>query len=150
MNHTKNYGLPQWELNDLIRMEDFNGEMENLDSCIETARAEAAETQAEANSAKVVANAASSKAEELPYVIGAYTGNGTTLEVSLGFSPSFLIIFLSQYSAYPDPHVMVATRGIDSRRIFITNQGFQLVMNDDVPNPVVNISGVVYNYIAFR
>ena len=24
MNHTKNYGLPQWELNDLIKMEDFN------------------------------------------------------------------------------------------------------------------------------
>ena len=27
MNHTKNYGLPQWELNDLIRMEDFNRAM---------------------------------------------------------------------------------------------------------------------------
>ena len=32
MNHTKNYGLPQWELNDLIRMEDFNSAMSNIEN----------------------------------------------------------------------------------------------------------------------
>ena len=32
MNHTKNYGLPQWELNDLIRMEDFNRAMTSIES----------------------------------------------------------------------------------------------------------------------
>lgn len=150
MNHTKNYSLPQWELNDLIKMEDFNGAMNSIEGGIDTARAEAAAAQAEANSAKVVANAASSKADELPYVIGAYTGNGTTQDVTLGFSPSFLIIFLDQYSVHPNPLVMTATRGINSKRIFITGQGFRLVMNDDLPYPAVNLNGVLYNYIAFQ
>ena len=42
MNHTKNYGLPQWELNDLIRMEDFNGAMNNLESGMTSTAAAAA------------------------------------------------------------------------------------------------------------
>ena len=41
MNHTKNYGLPQWELNDLIRMDDFHSAMGNIESGIDGAKAEA-------------------------------------------------------------------------------------------------------------
>ena len=67
MNHTKNYGLPQWELNDLIRMEDFNSAMGNIESGIDGAKAEAKadsnEAKAVANSAKVTANAAKSAAD---------------------------------------------------------------------------------------
>ena len=60
MNHTKNYGLPQWELNDLIKMEDFNGAMASLENGLTGNKAEAAagveEAKSIANSAKVTAN----------------------------------------------------------------------------------------------
>ena len=84
MNHTKNYGLPQWELNDLIKMEDFNGAMASLENGLTGNKAEAAagveEAKSIANSAKVTANAAKSAADTAlaakPYVTGSYNGNG--------------------------------------------------------------------------
>ena len=36
MNHTKNYGLPQWELNDLIKMEDFNSMNASIENGLTT------------------------------------------------------------------------------------------------------------------
>ena len=100
MNHTKNYGLPQWELNDLIKMEDFNGAMASLENGLTGNKAEAAagveEAKSIANSAKVTANAAKSAADTAlaakPYVAGSYNGNGGTRSVYLGFRPSFVKI----------------------------------------------------------
>ena len=53
MNHTKNYGLPQWELNDLIRMEDFNRAMTSIESGLDSNAAAANEAKADAASAKI-------------------------------------------------------------------------------------------------
>ena len=63
MNHTKNYGLPQWELNDLIRMEDFNRAMTSIESGLDSNAAAANEAKADAASAKIVANTAKTTAD---------------------------------------------------------------------------------------
>ena len=70
MNHTKNYNLPQWELNDLIRMEDFNGAMNNIETGLDSSTAKAEAAVNTANFAKAAAIAAQNKANELPYAAG--------------------------------------------------------------------------------
>ena len=58
MNHTKNYGLPQWELNDLIRMEDFNAMNNSIEAGLDSNAAAAASAVNTANFAKSTATAA--------------------------------------------------------------------------------------------
>lgn len=78
MTKTTNYQLPQWEANDPLRREDFNGAMESIEEGLSTA------------------------AEK--FVIGSYTGNGVAmgsggLFIELGFKPRFLIITRGWYSS---------------------------------------------------
>ena len=65
MNHTKNYGLPQWELNDLIRMEDFNSAMGNSESGIDGAKAEAKTAAAELQRQVAAANTKAENAQSV-------------------------------------------------------------------------------------
>ena len=47
MQQTNNYGLNQWEMTDLIKMEDFNGDNSKIDAALKgQAAALAAETAA--------------------------------------------------------------------------------------------------------
>ena len=63
MNHTKNYGLPQWELNDLIRMEDFNAMNNSIEAGLDSSAAAAASAVNIANFAKSTATAAQQAAD---------------------------------------------------------------------------------------
>ncbi len=48
MQRTSNYQLPQWEKEDRIMMEDFNGAMANIENAIDGARSEASAAAAKA------------------------------------------------------------------------------------------------------
>ena len=162
MNHTKNYNLPQWELNDLIKMEDFNGAMNSIEGGIAGAKAEAlqaaAEAQATANSAKVTANAAKTTADAAlaakPYVTGSYVGRDANQPIYCGFRPSFVIVtgveqhsdtetwMHTNYIALSGGHTM-------NTQITFTDTGF--IINSTYsrfPN-MVN-TGRTYDYIAFK
>ena len=162
MNHTKNYNLPQWELNDLIRMEDFNSAMANLESGIDTARGEAAEAQAEANSAKVVANTAKATADTAlaskPYVAGSYVGAGTEQTIHLGFRPSFLIVsglketMATNTTTDFDRFFGMSGGNIMTHRLAFTESGFKVFPSNALNYyyPDFSDNGRRYDYIAFK
>ncbi len=164
MNHTKNYGLPQWELNDLIRMEDFNSAMGNIESGIDGAKAEAKadsnEAKAVANSAKVTANAAKSAADTAlaskPYVTGSYTGNDYDRVITLGFRPSFLIVsgmegsISSSYSDTYDRYFGMTAGNVLKGRLELTDTGFIAKGYGSTMYPYFTDGGRRYDYIAFK
>ena len=163
MNHTKNYNLPQWELNDLIRMEDFNSAMANLETGIDGAKAEAkagdAELQrqvtaanAKAENAQTVANAAAQK----PYVVGRYVGTGREMTVTLGFRPSFLIIsgvtpsyHTSSAEGY-ERYIAFTGGQTVQQRVAFTNTGFVVKPLSGPYYPFLADVDRTYEYIAFK
>ena len=162
MNHTKNYDLPQWELNDLIKMEDFNSAMASLENGLTSnkAKAEAGveEAKAIANSAKVTANAAKSAADTAlaskPYVVGSYVGTGAARSIYLGFRPSFVIISGMEHHIGNRPEAFtnytVMTGGnVMTGEIQFTNTGF--TVSESIGwAPLLSISDRTYDYIAFK
>ena len=127
MTQTTNYQLPQWEATDLLRREDFSMAMDSIEAGL---------------------NAAS----ERPYVVGIYTGNGGTQDISLGFMPSFLLIRLGnttliQTDCYTN---FAITGGLNPYVTFLlTESGFQVIYRENLGNSV-NTTDTVYVYIAFR
>ena len=159
MNHTKNYGLPQWELNDLIRMEDFNGAMNNIESGIDGAMDEAADAKNIANFAKATAVAANQAAgnayspDNKPYVVGSFIGNGGTKEINLGFRPSLLIICSDQMasnSVAAGSRIAMSAGGVNPQRIAITKTCFRVTYTSSAPFPTINYANGTFDYIAFR
>jgi len=159
MKYTNNYHLPQWVQDDLILMDDFNKMNENIEAGIDTARGEAAEAQAVANSAKVAANAAQQSAgnayspSNKPYVTGTFTGNGGTQEINLGFRPSFVIIGADQIATsdvVAAGRVALSAGGVNTRRISLTSNGFRVHFSETTPLPRINYNNGTFDYIAFR
>ena len=153
MNHTKNYGLPQWELNALIRMEDFNQMCANIEGGVTSAAADAKEAKETAETARRTAVAAYSPANK-PYAVGSYRGNGQELVVELGFRPSFVIISGTSYTFTIDSvdlarYNLFSAGNVLSRFISFTDTGFVVrkVPDSDYPKMLENRP---YDYIAFR
>ena len=148
MNHTKNYGLPQWELNDLIRMEDFNGAMES----IETGLTEAKQRD---DSLSNRVDAVRAMAAQRPYVVGEYDGdnNPEWTEVEIGFRPSFVII--TYQASAPEANIPLfrfALLGTANSGDFakLTENGFAVRTLHLKVHPQINQQGLTYSYIAFR
>ena len=143
MNYTKNYHLPQWEESDRVMRTDFNQMCADIDNGIKSA-AQAAQT-------------AQGKAEELPYVMGTYSGMGTeqSVTIQVGFRPSFVLIFSSQsHSSY---HAVVGRFSAfseavsSSNRVKMTDTGFIVTPhNPDQQFPYINDRNNLYQYIAFK
>ena len=147
MEYTKNYHLPQWVMEDRILMEDFNQMCADMEAGLLSNKAAAEKGIAEAK-------ADAAEAAKLPYVMGSYVGTGENMTINVGFKPSFVLIY--QHCYYDDPDragncLVIASEAIHSRRIYITENGFRLDMwNTQYRYPIVNYSGVQYEYIAFR
>ena len=116
----------------------------------------AAQAQRTADSALSKANAAFSSSN-FPYVLGTYVGNGSTLTVSLGFTPRFVIVahqITADYSgsSWPTGFAM-AGMGVDAQGLTVGNGSFtvsQLLSGNRVTAPHINLNGTTYAYIAFR
>ena len=148
MNHTKNYGLPQWELNDLIRMEDFNSAMEKIESGL-------VRTEQRDNSLSNRVDAAKALAEQLPYATGTYQGAGEqSLEITIGFKPSFLLIFANQGASDPTHtigRICAVGRMLNNGRVTLLDTGFRVAPYDaGTKYPYVNHKGMMYQFIAFK
>jgi hypothetical protein len=178
MNYTERYHLPQWEETDRIMRTDFNQMCVDMeaglnktasDAAAETAsgvksasdaasRAASAAVQAQktADSALSKANAAFSSSN-FPYVLGTYVGNGSTLTVSLGFTPRFVIVahqITADYSgsSWPTGFAM-AGMGVDAQGLTVGNGSFTVSLlhsGNRVIAPQINLNGTTYAYIAFR
>ena len=70
-NTSEHLGLHLWEPTDQVLRTEFNQNWTKIDTAV--------------NAAQETAEAAQSAAEQRPYVIGSYTGNGGTQSITLGF-----------------------------------------------------------------
>ena len=86
-NTSEHLGLHLWEPTDQVLRTEFNQNWTKIDTAV--------------NAAQETAEAAQSAAEQRPYVIGSYTGNGGTQSITLGFQPSFVIITAQQTPETP-------------------------------------------------
>jgi hypothetical protein len=131
-NKTEHYHLHQWAASDPVSLPEVNGNFAAIDAAVKEAR---------------------EAAEVLPYVIGSYTGTGKTgIEVKLGFRPSFLFITRT-YGSSSEFLGMDSVAAYDQtgreKVIQINDDGFTVIIISNY-HPKINLSGVVYNYIAFR
>ena len=142
MNYTENYHLPQWEETDRIMRTDFNQMCENLEDGLLTV--------------KEAADAAYAPGK-LPYTVGSYVGNGSTITIELGFQPSFIIITGQTITTGQDQIRFLLIAGPETlpRMVSFQDNGFQVKMIETssvtVPtHPKMNIEGKSYTYIAFQ
>lgn len=144
-NSSENLGLHLWEPTDQVLRTEFNQNWTKID----TAVAEAQQT----------AEAAQSAAEQMPYVIGSYTGNAPDSGadpgqlIELGFRPQFLIITRGWTSNVSSTAFLV----IGQERVNAQDLVFEwresgfLVKSTNTSGPLqLNEAGMVYDYIAFR
>lgn len=157
MNYTNNHHLPQWVESDRVRMSDFNAAMASIESGL-SASAQAAQTaQSAAEIAHNLAAIARNEANEKPYTVGHYTGNGKLKQISLGYRPSFLLFTGAEAADSANSPAIIAFTGMLgsttlASRCKIIDTGFQLLPSSDENGtyPDLNQSGRAYDYIAFR
>ena len=150
MEYTSNYHLPQWVETDRIMMGDFN----QMCSDIETGLVSNAQAAAAAQAAAEAVQDAYTP-DNKPYVVGSYTGDGTTNNraINLGFKPRFLIITGMSRSSNEDDSPLkrfaLVGPGGSSSIASLTETGFT-VINSGSRYPDLNSNWSSYSYIAFR
>ena len=181
MNYTEKYHLPQWDETDRIMRTDFNRMCRDMEAGLEKTISSAAELDAKAaadaaaadakNAAaaqkaqstadRAVADAAKAQAkadaayapDQPPYVVGAYTGSGSSLTVTLGFRPKFVIATSGDF----DTSTICVGMQTGSDHLRITDSGFTVsritygggTLTGEY-KPHMCPAGTTYNYIAFR
>lgn len=171
MNYTENHHLPQWEETDRIMRKDFNQMCADMEAGLDENAAAAAAAQAAADNAQASAGNAQTAADnaqatadnamekannayapdQKPYVVGSYIGAGYSIDVYIGFRPSFLIIS-GQTVETTSPPVFLATGDVGevSKGQIVFFDTFMTVYPVEGFYPQINLPNRVYYFIAFR
>ena len=157
MNYTEKYHLPQWEESDRVMRTDFNQMCANIESGIDGARAQAAQSDAaldqKINAVKDSAdNAHQTAVTHKNYVSGTYKGNNSALKIETGFAPSAVIIcrmFETNAQNNAFCATMVFIRSVTHAAIIFEDDGFT-VRNHSCTYPVVNADYSHFVYLALR
>ena len=143
-NSSEHLGLHLWEPTDQVLRTEFNQNWQKIDTAV-------GEVQ---STADAVADAFTP--DNMPYVTGTYTGDGSTTNrtITLGFKPKFVIISGSSRSTSAASEQvlrfgMAGPTGDSSTLIWITDTGFR-VTNNGFKYPDLNVIGCTYTYLAFR
>ena len=145
-NYTEHYQLPLWEPEDAFLREEFNEANEKIDIALRN----------------------TFRPENLPWVVGSYTGTGAAQEIKLGFKPSALMIYSPAYQMndgrynYPlwldwgEMGYMTLYYTITSASLsplvgnsLRTENGFGLDMTSGFHNHL-NYAGEIYYYLALK
>ena len=176
MNYTQNFHFPQWEKSDRVLMDDFNQMCRDMEdgllktaqdaasgtsSAVSSAASAAAKAQSSANAALSAAKAAQASADAaqetadqafspsfLPFKAGIYSGAGSTVNVYLGFKPSFVIITRQSISTSSESIRDVAVVGPDgnmSSLISFSNTGFSVHSVDYSIYTILNFQNRTYS-----
>ena len=117
-------------------------------------KAQSTADRAVADAAKAQAKADAAYApDQPPYVVGAYTGSGSSLTVTLGFRPKFVIATSGDF----DTSTICVGMQTGSDHLRITDSGFTVsritygggTLTGEY-KPHMCTAGTTYNYIAFR
>ena len=137
-NTSEHLGLHLWEPTDQVLRTGFNQNWTKIDTAV--------------NAAQETAEAAQSAAEQRPYVIGSYTGNGGTQSITLGFQPSFVIITAQPANSRDTAFIAISGGSEAASTLSFTETGFT-VMVAPTPYetyPLTNQNGTFYHYLALR
>ena len=137
-NTSEHLGLHLWEPTDQVLRTEFNENWTKIDTAV--------------NAAQETAEAAQSAAEQRPYVIGSYTGNGGTQSITLGFQPSFVIITAQPANSRDTAFIAISGGSEAASTLSFTETGFT-VMVAPTPYetyPLTNQNGTFYHYLALR
>ena len=137
-NTSEHLGLHLWEPTDQVLRTEFNQNWTKIDTAV--------------NAAQGTAEAAQSAAEQRPYVIGSYTGNGGTQSITLGFQPSFVIITAQPANSRDTAFIAVSGGSEAASTLSFTETGFTVMVTPTSYEtyPLTNQNGTFYHYLALR
>jgi hypothetical protein len=137
-NTSEHLGLHLWEPTDQVLRTEFNQNWTKIDTAV--------------NAAQETAEAAQSAAEQRPYVIGSYTGNGGTQSITLGFQPFFIIITAQPANSRDATFIAISGGSEASSTLTFTEDGFTVIVASTTYEtyPLTNQNGRLYHYLAFR
>ena len=137
-NPSEHLGLHLWEPTDQVLRTEFNQNWTKIDTAV--------------NAAQETAEAAQSAAEQRPYVIGSYTGNGGTQSITLGFQPSFVIITAQPANSRDTAFIAVSGGSEAASTLSFTETGFTVMVTPTSYEtyPLTNQNGTFYHYLALR
>lgn len=137
-NTSEHLGLHLWEPTDQVLRTEFNQNWIKIDTAV--------------NAAQETAEAAQSAAEQRPYVIGSYTGNGGTQSITLGFQPSFVIITAQPANSRDTAFIAVSGGSEAASTLSFTETGFTVMVTPTSYEtyPLTNQNGTFYHYLALR
>ena len=113
-NTSEHLGLHLWEPTDQVLRTEFNQNWTKIDTAV--------------NAAQETAEAAQSAAEQRPYVIGSYTGNGGTQSITLGFQPSFVIITAQPANSRDTAFIAISGGSEAASTLSFTETGFTVMV----------------------
>ncbi len=155
MQRTSNYQLPQWEKEDRILMEDFNGAMANIENAIDGAKSEAAAAVESAKSEvtkeiETIRSSAYSPTNK-PIAASRYVGTGNRQSITVGFAPTLVMIVpLTSDRMTGDSMTVHTAKSSGSDYVTLTSTGFELAAQSPGSAYSVNVGSTVYYYIAIR
>lgn len=137
-NSSEHLGLHLWEPTDQVLRTEFNQNWTKIDTAV--------------NAAQETAEAAQSAAEQRPYVIGSYTGNGGTQSITLGFQPSFVIITAQPANSRDTAFIAISGGSEAASTLSFTETGFTVMVTPTSYEtyPLTNQNGTFYHYLALR
>ena len=137
-NTSEHLGLHLWEPTDQVLRTEFNQNWTKIDTAV--------------NAAQETAEAAQSAAEQRPYVIGSYTGNGGTQSITLGFQPSFVISTAQPANSRDTAFIAVSGGSEAASTLSFTETGFTVMVTPTSYEtyPLTNQNGTFYHYLALR
>ena len=137
-NTSEHLGLHLWEPTDQVLRTEFNQNWTKIDTAV--------------NAAQETAEAAQSAAEQRPYVIGSYTGNGGTQSITLGFQPSFVIITAQPANSRDTAFIAISGGSEAASTLSFTETGFTVMVTPTTYEtyPLTNQNGTFYHYLALR
>jgi len=146
-NQTEHLKLCQWEEDDEVLRADFNADNAKIDAAVTEARAAAAEG---IEAVRTMARAAYSP-NNLPYVVGTYTGDGaSTRTIYLGFTPSAVLIADLGFATYTGGYyysgfaIRNGSKALNGLKV--VTGGFQIGMDSNAHSNAKS----TFLYIAFK
>ena len=138
-SYTTNYQLHQWVPEDDFLRTDFNTDFQKIDAALAALRT-LANGKASASAVSSLQSQMASKAE---VVTGAYTGNGSTQTITLGFKPRAVVFYLKETESG------VIFPGLESSIAAVTASGFTVTINTGYAYDT-NKNGRAYAYLALK
>ncbi|MFI3250123.1 MAG: hypothetical protein R3Y07_04105 [Eubacteriales bacterium] len=165
-NYTPNYDLCQWEPEDQVNRLEFNEDNLKTEQALNSLVAQIATLSSQIQETNAYIQQVEStvfSSNNLPFVVGSYTGNGaTSITVNLGFKPSLVMLNLGggtyhygyyfcgafgnqNFTAYG-----VNTANVKQIALSVSSSGFTAYHYNTNSSPYLNQKDAPYHYIAFR